>query len=339
MRQLSSPWVMIRMCAVGGRCVLADVCPVGIHDSESFWPDAVAHGSRSARSRHQRWPRGAQTAFQLLHDCSPLSRRLLFSFSVCVVCPAPCGGLSLCLVRSARSSVPFRSARSSVPFRSARPCVIGCRLVPSTRTRCQECVRLLVDAFAADVNAKDNAGRTPMATLIARHRSQRPGIGPHAAMKLQIIDGLIAQREVEEEGSMYSLEDDDEYGRPDSASVPGGMASPTSTSSSAMLMVGARPVTVAHCCIMLLLLLALLLLVPLFSSSRGFCCDLCVCGIRSGRASHPCSARAGRRSPSRETWPRRCACCEWPRPGSWRACERASGVADSGSSGGCRINT
>ena len=160
-----------------------------------------------------------------------------------------------------------------------------------------------------------------------------------AAMKLQIIDGLIAQREVEEEGSMYSLEDDDEYGRPDSASVPGGMASPTSTSSSAMLMVGARPVTVAHCCIMLLLLLALLLLVPLFSSSRGFCCDLCVCGIRSGRASHPCSARAGRRSPSRETWPRRCACCEWPRPGSWRACERASGVADSGSSGGCRINT
>ena len=64
----------------------------------------------------------------------------------------------------------------------------------------QECVRALVDSFAADVNAKDNAGRTPMATLVSRHRAHRPGVGPHAAKKLAVIDDMMARRtEMEEE--------------------------------------------------------------------------------------------------------------------------------------------
>ena len=83
-----------------------------------------------------------------------------------------------------------------------------------------------MDSFAADVNAKDNAGRTPMATVISRHKAQRPGVGPHAAMKLQLIDTLVAQRkDSDDEGndSMYSLEDGDDGS---------GMSSPVSAAGS-----------------------------------------------------------------------------------------------------------
>ncbi len=57
----------------------------------------------------------------------------------------------------------------------------------------QECIRLLVDAFAADVSAVDNAGRTAMATLVSRHKTHRPGVGAHAAKKLEIIESLAAR--------------------------------------------------------------------------------------------------------------------------------------------------
>jgi hypothetical protein len=60
-----------------------------------------------------------------------------------------------------------------------------------------ECVRMLVDVFAADVNMKDNAGRTAMSTLVARHKTQRAGIGPHAARKLELIDTLTKSGLVE----------------------------------------------------------------------------------------------------------------------------------------------
>lgn len=62
-----------------------------------------------------------------------------------------------------------------------------------------ECVRMLVDVFAADVNMKDNAGRTAMSTLVARHKTQRAGIGPHAAKKLELIDSLAKSGLVERE--------------------------------------------------------------------------------------------------------------------------------------------
>jgi hypothetical protein len=54
----------------------------------------------------------------------------------------------------------------------------------------QECIRLLVDAFAVDVNVKDNAGRTPMATLVLRHKSSRAGVGPHAREKIAMLESL-----------------------------------------------------------------------------------------------------------------------------------------------------
>ena len=56
-----------------------------------------------------------------------------------------------------------------------------------------------MDAFAADVSAKDNANLTPMATLISRHKAHRPGIGPHAAAKLQVIDTLRAQQQQQQQ--------------------------------------------------------------------------------------------------------------------------------------------
>jgi hypothetical protein len=73
----------------------------------------------------------------------------------------------------------------------------------------QECIRLLVDVFAADVGCKDNAGRTAMATLVLRHKSMRPGIGPHAAKKLQLIESLSSTMGRLEEGDSASDNDSD----------------------------------------------------------------------------------------------------------------------------------
>lgn len=52
-----------------------------------------------------------------------------------------------------------------------------------------------------------------MATLIARHRSHRPGIGPHAARKLEIIQSLAERRaelSLEEGVAMESEEGEEE---------------------------------------------------------------------------------------------------------------------------------
>lgn len=78
-----------------------------------------------------------------------------------------------------------------------------------------------MDVFAADVGAKDNAGRTAMATLLLRHKSMRPGVGPHAAKKLELIESFSSTMQALEEGSG----EDDDSGLDDTTPRRGGASS------------------------------------------------------------------------------------------------------------------
>ncbi len=119
--------------------------------------------------------------------------------------------------------------RSSTAYCTAS----GCSCFPP-----QECIRSLVDAFAADVNAKDSAGRTPMASLIARHKAQRPGVGAHAASKLHIIDALRARHadDDDDDSSVWTIEDDASPMRLKGMMSPvKGLSSPAATATSGLL--------------------------------------------------------------------------------------------------------